>query len=52
MEILFELTKKILLICFAIPTKNFASSAKQWDCELKLQRKKIKKIKNKQYFIG
>ena len=39
MKILFELTKKILLILFATPTKNFVSSAKKkkWISKLKLQ---------------
>ena len=38
MEILFELTKKILLIFFfQFQQKNFASSAKKWNCNLKLQ---------------
>ena len=36
MEILFKLTKKTMLF-FAIPTKKIASSAKKWNCKLKLQ---------------
>ena len=37
MEILFELTAKILLIFLKLQQKNFASLAKERNCNVKLQ---------------